>query len=140
MDIKTPTGTAATGNGIMALQPRYAFWWNPGGPWVVRGGSGVYVPLNVSQGPAGTAITGDLAVGRYFIPHDAPFGDLVVYAASNVKVPVDGTAGAGTDFGIGPGTRFHLTNNYFFLHYWEFPVTGPHPFTYSMQFALLKIF
>ena len=26
------------------------------------------------------------------------------------------------------------------LHFWEFPLTGPHPNTYISQFALLKIF
>jgi hypothetical protein len=95
MDIRTPTGTSATGNGTMALQPRYEFWTNPGGPWVVRGGSGVYVPMNVSKGPAGTAYTGDLAIGRYFTPHDVPFGDLVFYAASNWSVPWMGPAERG---------------------------------------------
>jgi hypothetical protein len=30
--------------------------------------------------------------------------------------------------------------HFFFLHFWEFPLVGPHPFSYSMQFALLKVF
>ena len=42
--------------------------------------------------------------------------------------------------GIGPGTRFHLGQNFFFLHYWEFPLTGAHPQDYIMQTALLKVF
>ena len=140
MDIRTPTGSGATGNGIMALQPRYEFWSNPGGPWVIRGGSGIFVPLNAPQGPSGTAYTGDLAIGRYFRPHDVPFGDLVFYAASNWKVPLDGTSSTKTYFGVGPGTRFHIAKNFFFLHYWEFPLVGPHAFTYNMQVALLKVF
>jgi hypothetical protein len=140
LDILTPTGSRATGNGAMALQPRYAFWCNPGGPWVVRGGSGIYVPLNAAQGPSGRAYTGDLAVGRYFRPHDVPFGDLVFYAATNWKVPLDGTSKTGTYFGVGPGTRFHIAKNFFFLHYGEFPLTGPHPDTYTMDVALLKVF
>jgi len=140
VDIQTPTGSRATGNGVMALQPRYAFWWNPGGPWVVRGGSGSYVPMNSPRGPAGTAYLGDLAIGRYFRPHDVPFGDLVFYLASNWKVPLDGTSKTGSYFGMGPGTRFHIAKNFFFLNYWEFPLTGPHPQTYIMQVALLKVF
>jgi hypothetical protein len=140
MDVRTPTGSRATFNGMMALEPRYEFWWNPGGPWVIRGGSGIYAPLNAAQGPTGTAYAGDLAVGRYFTPHDVPFGDLVFYVATNWKVPLDGTSKTLTYFGIGPGTRFHIAKNYFFLHYWEFPLIGPHPQTYLMQFALMKVF
>ena len=36
----------------MSLFPRYSFWSNPGGSWVVRGGTGFNVPLNKNdQGP-----------------------------------------------------------------------------------------
>jgi hypothetical protein len=55
LDIRTPTGTTATGNGTMSLAPRYEFWSNPGGPWVVRGGSGLVAPINTSRGPSGTS-------------------------------------------------------------------------------------
>jgi hypothetical protein len=140
VQVGAPTGTKATGNGTMSLQPRYEFWTNPTGPWVVRGGSGMDVPLNSSHGPSGTAYTGDLAIGRYFTPHDAPFGDLVFYVASNWKVPLDGTSKTATNFGIGPGTRFHITRNFFFLHYWEFPLVGPHLNNFTVQFALVKVF
>jgi hypothetical protein len=138
--VATPTGTKATGNGAMALEPRYDFWTNPGGPWVVRGGSGILVPLNTHEGPSGTAYTGDLAVGRYFTPHDVPFGDLVFYAAANWQVPLDGTSRTGTHAAIGPGTRFHLARNFFFLHYWQFPLVGPHPDNFTVEFALVKLF
>jgi hypothetical protein len=140
IDIRTPTGTGDTGNGIMALQPRYEWWTNPGGPWVVRGGSGISVTMNTAESPAHLAYLGDLAIGRYFTPHDTPFGDLVLYVASNWSAPLDGTTKTGTHFGIGPGTRFHITDNFFFLHYWEFPLVGPHPYTYLMEFALVKVF
>jgi hypothetical protein len=124
----------------MALHPRYEFWSNPGGAWVVRGGSGIFVPMNTHRTPAFTAYSGDLAVGRYFTPHDVPFGDLVVYAAANCLVPLDGTASQRTYASVGPGTRFHLGKNFFFLHFWEFPVVHPDPYSYSMQVALLKVF
>ena len=91
-DFRTPTGTKDTGNGTMALHPRYEYWTNPVGPWVVRGGSGVYVPMNTNRTPASTALTGDLAIGRYFTPHDVPFGDLVLYAAANSTYPWTGRA------------------------------------------------
>jgi hypothetical protein len=137
MDIRTPTGTATTGNGIMALTPKYEFWTNPGGAWVVRGSAGVNVPLN--QPNLDTAFVGGLDVGRYFTPHDVPFGDFVVYAATNWRVPF-GHDPTGTYFSVGPGTRFHITQNFFFLGFWEVPVTGPTPFTYNAQFAILKVF
>jgi hypothetical protein len=140
LDIRTPTGTRATGNGTMALAPRYEFWSNPGGLWVVRGGSGIVTPLNTHQGPSGTSYIGDLAIGRYFTPHDVPFGDLVLYVATNWSVPLDGTSKTATNVTAGPGTRFHITHNFFFLHDWQFPLTGPHPNTFTFQFALLKVF
>jgi hypothetical protein len=140
MGISTATGTRNTGSGIVALQPRYSFWNNPGGAWVVRGGSSILAPMNTASSPAHTSITADFAIGRYFTPHDVPFGDLVFYVATNLSVPVDGTSKTGTYFGMGPGTRFHIGQNWFFLHYWEFPLTGPHPDAYIMQVALLKVF
>ena len=92
-----PTGQTETGGNLMTLFPRYSFWSNPGGAWVVRGGMGFNVPLNKNdQEPApvftpdGGVLFGEstsqtnynaaLAVGRYFTPHDVPFGDLVLYA------------------------------------------------------------
>ncbi|MFO0889690.1 MAG: hypothetical protein U0790_11195 [Isosphaeraceae bacterium] len=140
VDVRTPTGSKATGSGMMAMHPRYEFWTNPGGAWVVRGGSGVFVPMNTNYIPAFTAYTGDLAIGRYFRPHDVPFGDLVVYAATNWLVPLDGTTRERTYFSVGPGTRFHIADDYFLLHFWEFPVVGPTAFTYSMQIGILKVF
>ena len=101
-----PTGQTETGGNLMTLFPRYSFWSNPGGAWVVRGGLGFNVPLNKNdQQPApvftpdGGVLFGEstsqttynaaLAVGRYFTPHDVPFGDLVLYANCNVVVPLE---------------------------------------------------
>jgi hypothetical protein len=138
--VRTPTGTQTTINDIMALTPRYEFWSNPVGPWVARGSSGFFVPLNRVQAPIQTAYTGGLAVGRYFRPHDVPFGDLVFFGDSNYLVPLEGGASRNTVISVGAGTRFHITDNFFFLNNWEVPVTGPHPFTYNVTFALLKVF
>jgi hypothetical protein len=139
--VRTPTGTTATGNGAMALTPRYEFWTNPGGPWVVRGSGGVYVPLNKDQAPGQqTSLLGGLAVGRYFTPHNVPFGDLVFYCESNFNVPLDGGARRSTLVTVGPGTRFHIANNYFFLMDLDVPVTGNRPSEYTLLVALLKVF
>lgn len=156
IDIRVPTGQTETFGNLMALTPRYEFWTNPFGPWVVRGGAGVSVPLNKNdlrpfpvvtpddtlafgESTAQTAFVGDLAIGRYFRPHDVPFGDLVFYAASNIVTPLE-DEGRNTYFGIGPGTRFHITDYWFFLHNWEFPLVGPKPYDHQMQVAIMKVF
>ena len=56
-----------------------------------------------------------------------------------LPVPLEGAADK-TYVGVGPGTRFHIANNYFFLNYWEFPVSGPFNFDYTRKFAILKVF
>ena len=151
-----PTGKAETGGGLMSLFPRYSFWSNPGGAWVVRGGTGVNIPLNKNsqksapmpladgqeggllfgEGTTQTTYNADLAVGRYFRPHDVPFGDLVFYANCNVIVPLDG--GGHTSVGVGPGTRFQITGNWYFLNYWEVQVASNKPYGYQIQFAVVK--
>jgi hypothetical protein len=140
LGIRTPTGSLSTGTGIMALTPRYEFWTNPGGPWVVRGSAGFFVPMNKAEIPVQTAAVGGLAVGRYFTPHDVPFGDLVFYCESNFAVPLDGGAAQSTLVSVGPGTRFHIANDYYFLADWDFPVTGNRPAQYTFQVAILKVF
>ena len=151
-----PTGQTETGGNLMTIFPRYSFWSNPGGAWVVRGGAGVNAVLNKNDqlpGPvftpgggglfgestSQTTINTDLAVGRYFTPHDVPFGDLVIYANCNVSVPLE-DQGLPTYVGVGPGTRFQISGNWWFLHYWEFPLTGDKPFDYQMTTAIVKAY
>jgi hypothetical protein len=140
LPIRVPTGTSATGNGIMSLTPGYEFWSNPFGAWVVRGDSGIVVPLNTAQTRSQTAMAGGVAAGRYFTPHDVPFGDLVFYAALDYSVPLGTGSAKDTMVTLGPGTRFHLGHNFFFLHYWQFPITGPRSQQVSVQFSLVKFF
>jgi len=68
-----------------------------------------------------------------------PFGDLVLYAASNLSVPLDGGS-ENTHLGLGLGTRFHIARDYYFPNYWEAPVTAPRPNDFTVQFALLRVF
>lgn len=138
--VRVPTGLPGNGGGVMALAPRYEFWTNPFGSWVARGSAGVFVPLNQGADGVPTSFVGGLAIGRHFRPHDVPFGDLVVYGASSFSVPLDGTAPEKTVVTVGPGYRFHLGRDYYFLNYWGVPVVGPKPFDLDMQFALLKVF
>jgi hypothetical protein len=140
LGIRTPTGSPSVANGIMALSPRYEFWNNPVGRWVVRGSSGFFVPLNKAETPVQTSIVGGLAVGKYLTPHDVAFGDLVFYCESNFTVPLDGGASRDTVVTVGPGTRFHIANDFYFLADWDFPITGNRPDHYSLQLSILKVF
>ncbi|QDV34760.1 hypothetical protein ElP_26550 [Tautonia plasticadhaerens] len=152
-----PTGQTETGGDLMTIFPRYSFWSNPGGgAWVFRGGTGINVPLNKNDQrpdpviePGGGLVFGEstsqtsynaaLALGRYFTPHDVPFGDLVLYANCNLIVPLEDD-NLPTYVGVGPGTRFHIANNFWFLHYWEFPLTGDKPYDYQMSTAIVKAY
>jgi hypothetical protein len=69
-----------------------------------------------------------------------PFGDLVFYCESNFNVPLDGGARRSTLVTVGPGTRFHIANNYFFLMDLDVPVPGNRPTEYALLVALLKVF
>ena len=129
-----PTGRTETGGGLTTIFPRYSFWSNPVGAWVVRGGSGFNVPLNDASG--NTTFNGDVAVGRYFRPHDVPFGDLVFYVNGNVVTPLEG--GGPTTVGVGPGTRFQIAGNWYFLNYYEVQVAGSKPYSFQVQAAIVK--
>jgi hypothetical protein len=96
--------------------------------------------MNKTETPAQTSVVGGLAVGRYFTPHDVPFGDLVLYCESNFTVPLEGGASRFTVVSVGPGTRFHIANDYYFPADWDFPITGNRPDLYTLQVAILKVF
>ena len=121
----------------MSLTPRYEFWSNPVGAWVTRGGWGVNLPINNSSSSQTTAV-GNLAIGRYLTNHDALLGDHVLYAAATTTVPLNGNGS--TNFGIGPGTRFHVVNNWFVLGFANFVITSPEPYGYQAQAAIMKVF
>jgi hypothetical protein len=151
-----PTGQTGTGGNLAAVNPRYSFWSNPCDAWVVRAGMGVNIPLNkndqrpapvvtptgeflVSESTAQTTFNGNMAVGRYFRPHDVPFGDLVFYVNLNVTVPLE-DRGEPTFVGFGPGTRFRIGGDWYFLNYWEFQVGNDKPYDFNAQVAILKTF
>jgi len=93
--------------------------------------------LLFGESSAQTTFNGNLAIGRYFRPHDVPLGDLVFYVNCNVVVPLE-DGGEPTFVGVGPGTRFQITGNWYFLNYWEVQMTGEKPFDYMMQAAIVK--
>jgi len=134
LGMTVPTGEAETGGDLFAINPRYSFWSNPVGAWVVRGGTGVNIPLDDSD--ALTTFNGDIAVGRYFRPSNVPFGDLVFYVNCNVTVPLEGDGD--TNVGVGPGTRFQIAGNWWLLSYLEFQVGDDKPFDYQVLTALVR--
>ncbi len=101
---------------------------------MVRGGTGVNIPVNDAGGQ--TTFNADVAAGRYFRPHDVPFGDLVFYINCNITTPLEGSGP--TNIGVGPGTRFQITGNWYFLNYLEFQVGDNKPYDYQIQAAIVK--
>ena len=96
LGFRVPSGDIDNGNGISSVNPAWNFWSNPWQGLVVRGAVGMTVPWDGFDAGARTAVTGNLAAGYYFTPHDrVPFGDFVTYLAANVSQPVD-------DRGLGP--------------------------------------
>ncbi len=100
--VRTPTGSTVNGNGQTTLTPQYEFWYGGlPGAGVIRGGTGVTIPTNeagVSSTVAGilTIVPGsrttanyNLAIGKYWTPHDAKFGDFVTYLSINGYTTVD---------------------------------------------------
>jgi hypothetical protein len=136
--VRTPTGNTENGNGQTTLTPQYEFWYGglPGGG-VIRGGTGVTIPTNSAGLPttvAGvhTTVPGsrttcnyNLAVGKYWTPHDAKFGDFVTYLSINGFTTVDDRGPLYSYLSLTPGFRFHLTHDYYFTAAVEVPVTGP---------------
>ena len=91
-----------------------------------------------TKGP--TTYNGGLALGRYFRPHDVPFGDLWFYCASNYTVPLDATASRNALVAVGPGARFHIADNFYLSVDWDFPVTKARVGSNTLQFVVIKAF
>ena len=154
LHVSTPTGSTVNGNGQTTLTPRYVFWYGglPGGG-VIRGGTGLTIPTNnagVTSTIGGarktvpgarTTYTYDLAVGKYWTPHDATPGDLVTYLSIDGYTTLDDRGPMYSYLSVTPGFRFHLGNDYFFLAGIEVPVTGPknQSFAWAPTFWLLKL-
>ena len=77
-----------------------------------------------------------MAIGRYFRPSNVPFGDLVFYVNGNITGPLEGDGP--TNIGVGPGTRFQIGRDWWFLNYVEFQVGDDKPFDYQVLAAIVK--
>lgn len=136
--MRTPTGEQVTGGGQTNLFPNFQFWYNVADGWVVRGGTGLEVPLNQPNGP-GSVLVSTFGVGRVLTPHDAaPFGDLAVFVAGVMRNDLGGDGQ--TFLSFTPGLRTHLGNDFYLLAGLEVPVTGPKPFDERLIFVLVKGF
>ena len=141
LGLRASTGDADNGNGIWSVTPAWNFWWNAWEGLVVRGGAGIAIPWDGFSAGARTTVTGNLAVGYYFTPHDrVPFGDFVTYVSANVSEPVDDRDSDHTTLTLTPGFRTHLGANWYLLGGFEVPVTNPDPFDYQVLAGLMKVF
>ena len=143
LTFRTPTGNSINGNGVAAIAPTYNFWVNTWKGLVLRGGTGFTIPYsgNIAATGARSTFNLNLAAGYYFTPHDAaPFGDLVVYLATNFTQAIDNRASSSTTtLSLAPGFRTHLGQNWYLLGSVSVPVTYPQPYDYQVQGALMKV-
>ena len=140
---RMPTGSSRNGNGVAAVSPTYEFWTNPWRGLVVRGGAGMSIPYSNLDTGARTAFVSNLAVGYYCTPHElTPFGDLVVYLATNLNQPTDRRGNHHTAVTLTPGFRSHLGDNWYLLGGVEVPVSwsDPRPFAFQALGGLMKVF
>jgi hypothetical protein len=136
---RTPTGKTVNGNDINFVTPSLEFWWNFAPRWVVRGGTGINI--DTGRKSATSVYFNNLAIGRYLTTKDAPiFKELVVHLAVSTLSDVLGRKGHITEVYIAPGARFGLDRDqkWYALGAIEVPVSGPHPFDWQPQFALVR--
>ena len=149
-----PTGRTGTEGNLMTVFPRYSFWSNPGGAWVVRGGTGVNVPLNKNDQrpprcsrpeagrcsvsrplrPRTTPPWRSAATSRLTTCHSATSCSMPTATSSSrsrmaVCRPTSGSAPARDSRSLATGGL---------LHYWEFPLVGPQAFDFQMSTAMVK--
>jgi hypothetical protein len=136
---RTPTGNTVNGNDINYITPSLESWWNFAPRWVLRGGTGI----NIDTGRTSATDTyfNNLAIGRYLTTKDAHiFKDLVVHVAVSTLSDVLGRKGHITDVYIAPGIRFGLDRDqkWYALAAMQVPVSGPHPYDWQPNFALVR--
>jgi hypothetical protein len=105
--------------GKTALTPAVAFWHNICGGFVVRGGTGLFIPM---QGAGDEALISQLAVGQTITDHDVPWiGDFTYYVSAVVGTPL--AHSDQTSVALTPGIRTHLGHDWYLLAGMPTPVT-----------------
>jgi len=116
--VLTPTGNEPLA-GKTALTPAVAFWNNICGGVVIRGGLGLFIPL---QGGGDETLISQLAMGQTLTDHDVPLlGDFTYYLSTVVSTPLSN--GDQTSVALTPGIRTHLGNDWYLLAGLPVPVT-----------------
>ncbi|HWT83654.1 MAG TPA: hypothetical protein VN648_33230 [Candidatus Methylomirabilis sp.] len=140
MGIRTPTGARDNGNGVASLNPRYSFWWNVYGNWVMRGSTGVTVPTN--HAGAQTQYNNTLGFGRYFKgSDDAWFHNAQIYLLAEEDSTIAGSARRESFFSLLPGFLTQVGKKlWFFFANVEVPMLGPKAYTYQTIFTLVRAY
>jgi hypothetical protein len=136
---RTPTGQTVNGNDINFITPSLECWWNFAPKWVVRGGTGINI--DTGRHSATSVYFNNAAIGRYLTTKNARFfKDLVVHVAVSTLSDVAGRKDYISDVYIAPGMRFALDQDlkWFALGAIQVPDSGPHPYAYQAQFALVR--
>jgi hypothetical protein len=132
MAVLTPTGTEPLA-GKTALTPAFGFWNNFANGFVIRGGLGVFIPLEHGR----SSIINQLAIGQTVTPHDVPlFGDFTYYLSAVANTTL--TNSNQTSVTLTPGIRTHLGNDWYFLAGLPVPVTGDRVGEIGMIFWFMK--
>jgi len=131
MTVVTPTGSAPLA-GNTELVPNLSFWNNIAGGWVVRGGTGITIPM----GSGGNTLINQIAIGQTLTPHDVPLvGDFTYYFAAVVNTPLSSQP---TSVVLTPGIRTHLGRSWYFTAGLPTPLTNQRVAELGMIFWLMK--
>jgi hypothetical protein len=136
---RTPTGQNVNGNDINFVTPSVEFWCNFAPRWVLRGGTGINI--DTGRKSATSTYFNNLAIGRYLTTKDARiFKELVVHVAVSTISDVLGRKHHISDVYISPGLRFGLDRDqkWYALAAMQVPVSGPHPYDWQPNFALVR--
>jgi hypothetical protein len=131
--VLTPTGNGPLA-GQTALTPAVAFWNNIFGRCVIRGGIGLFIPM---QGGGGDTLISQLAVGQTLTDHDVPwFGDFTYYIAAVGETPLSNSEQ--TSLSLTPGIRTHLGNDWYLQAGIPTPVTKQRVADFGLICWLMK--
>lgn len=136
---RTPTGKTVNGNDVNFITPSLEFWWNFAPKWVLRGGTGINI--DTGRTSATDVYFNNLAIGRYLTTKDARlFKELAAHVSVSTVSDVLGRKDHITDVYITPGFRFCLDRdeNWSVLTAVQVPVSGPHPYDWQLNLALVR--
>ena len=140
--IRIPTGAHDNGSGVASVNPRYAFWWNVYGNWVLRGNTGVLVPINHGPTSGYTTYNNQLGIGYYLKGRDdAWLHNAQVYMVAEEDSTIAGSPHRESFFSLLPGFLTQVGPKLWFAYGGiEVPMVGPKAYTYQAIFAIVHAF